>query len=109
MQGWMRYKNDADPRIRERFKWEVRSIQTAYSGLLWAMERQLPSSNAAVSEQIRALRKDIECEFGTLTRAMTWVLGPLVLWTSRREQKRLAKGKTYEPKTIVEHRNWMRD
>ena len=103
MQGWKRYKNDSDPRIRERFKWEVRSIRTVYSGLLWAMEKQLHRCNAAVSGQVRVLRKDIESEFGVLTRAMTWVLGPVVLWTSRREQKRLVKGKTYEPKTIVEH------
>jgi hypothetical protein len=106
MQGWKRYKSDSDPRIRERFEWEVRSIRTAYSGLLWAMERQLRGSNPAVSEQIRGLRKDIGSEFGALARAMTWIFGPVALWASRREQKRLAKGKTYEPKTIVEHRNW---
>jgi hypothetical protein len=34
------------------------------------------------------------------------LLGPVLLWTSRREQKRLAQGKTYEPKTFIEHRNW---
>jgi hypothetical protein len=48
--------------MRERFKWEVRSIPTAYSGLLWAMERQLQRSNAAVSQQIRTLRNDIGSE-----------------------------------------------
>ncbi len=106
LDGWQRYKNDADPRIRKRFEWEVRSIQTAYSGLLWAMERQLQRSNATVSQQIRALRLDIASEFGALTRAITWIVGPIALWTSRREQKRMNQGKTYEPKTIVEHRNW---
>jgi hypothetical protein len=29
-----------------------------------------------------------------------------MLWTARREQKRLAAGKTYEPPTIIERRNW---
>ena len=58
--------------------------------------------------KIRALRKDIGSEFGALTRAMTWILGPVALWINRREQKHLAEGKTYEPKTIVEHRNWAR-
>ena len=75
-------------------------------GLLWAMEKQLHRSNRAVSDQIRALRLDIGSEFGLVTRAITWVLGPVALWTSRREERRLAAGKTYEPKTIVEHRNW---
>jgi hypothetical protein len=102
MQGWMRYKSDPDPRIRERFEWEVRSIKTAYSGLLWAMERQLRRTNDTVSEEIRALRKDIGCEFGVLTRLTACLLGPVLLWTSRREQKQLAGGKTYEPKSIIE-------
>ncbi|MHB1744195.1 MAG: B12-binding domain-containing radical SAM protein [Acidobacteriaceae bacterium] len=106
MDGWKRYKNDADPRIRKRFQWEARTIRTAYSGLLWAMEKQLRRSNRAVSDQIRALRLDIGSEFGMMTRAISWVLGPVALWASRREERCLAKGKTYEPKTIVEHRNW---
>lgn len=106
LQGWMRYKNDPDPRIRERFQWEVRSIRTAYSGLLWAMERELERTNQAVSRQIRALRREVGDEFGFLNRALAAVLGPVMLWTSRREQRRLARGKTYEPRTFVEHRNW---
>ncbi len=106
MDGWKRYKNDADPRIRKRFQWEARTIRTAYSGLLWAMEKQLHRSNRAVSDQIRALRLDIGSEFGIVTRAISWVLGPVALWTSRREERCLAQGKTYEPKTIIEHRNW---
>ena len=102
----MRYKNDPDPRVRERFAWEVRSIKTAYSGLLWAMERQLQRSNPAMSRQIGALREEIAGEFGVVTRVMANLLGPVLQWTSRREEKRLAEGKTYEPKTIIERRNW---
>jgi hypothetical protein len=33
MQGWKRYASDPDPRVRERFPWEIRSIKTVYSGL----------------------------------------------------------------------------
>jgi hypothetical protein len=106
MQGWKRYKSDPDPRVRERFEWEVRSIKTASSGLLWAMERQLRRTDEAMSRQIRALRKEIGCEFGVLPRVITGLLGPVLLWTSRWEQKRLAEGKTYEPKTFIEHCNW---
>ena len=106
MKGWKRYKNDPDPRVRERFGWEVRSIKTAYSGLLWAMERQLRRTNEAVSREIQALRKEIADEFGFVSRVMAGVLGPLLFWTSRWEQNRLAEGKTYEPPTFIEHRNW---
>jgi radical SAM superfamily enzyme YgiQ (UPF0313 family) len=106
MQGWKRYKSDSDLRVRERFGWEIRSIKTAYGGLLWAMERQLRRTNETMSQQIRALRKEIGCEFGVVNRVIAGLLGPVLLWTSRREQKGLAAGKTYEPKTFIEHRNW---
>jgi radical SAM superfamily enzyme YgiQ (UPF0313 family) len=106
LQGWMRYKNDPDPRIRERFSWEVRSIKSAYSAILWAMERQLRRANPAVSEPIRELRQEIGREFGLGSRLMAAVLGPVMLWTSKREQRQLAEGKTYEPQTFIERRNW---
>src|SRR5207237_2709757 len=91
MQGWKRYKSHPDQRVRERFEWEVRSIRTAYSGLLWAMERQLRQSNECISNQIRSLRQEIGAEFGSLSRAMAWLLGPVILWRSRREQRQLAE------------------
>ncbi|MGD1097610.1 MAG: cobalamin-dependent protein [Bryobacteraceae bacterium] len=106
MQGWKRYKNDPDPRVRERFEWEIRSITTAYSGLLWAMERQLRGTGETMSQQIRALRKEIGSEFGVVSRVIAALLGPILLWTSRREQRRLAEGKTYEPRMFIEQRNW---
>jgi radical SAM superfamily enzyme YgiQ (UPF0313 family) len=104
--GWQRYKDHPDARIRERFAWEVRALRSAYSGLLWAMERQLLRTNRAVSEQVRALRQELGREFGIASRVAARVLGPWLLWTSRREQKRLAAGYTYEPKTIVERARW---
>jgi radical SAM superfamily enzyme YgiQ (UPF0313 family) len=107
LQGWKRYKNDLDPRVRERFNWEVRSLKTAYSGLLWAMERQLRRSNEAMSRQVRELRKEMGREFGVFAKVMAHILGPALLWTSQREEKRLAEGKTYEPETFIERRNWV--
>jgi len=71
MAGWKRYKNDSDPRVRERFEWEVRSIKTVYGGLLWAMERQLRRTNETVSQQIRALRKEIGREFGVVASVVS--------------------------------------
>ncbi len=104
--GWMRYKNDPDPRVRARFEWEVRTLKNAYSGLLWAMERQLRKTNDSVSAQIRGLRKELGREFGLFSAVAGRVLGPVVYWTSRREAKRLSSGHTYEPPTIIERRNW---
>jgi hypothetical protein len=33
--------------------------------------------------------------------------GPVLLWTTRREERRVAAGLTYEPPTILERRNWI--
>jgi hypothetical protein len=30
-----------------------------------------------------------------------------MLWASRREQRRQARGVTYEPDTVIERRNWV--
>jgi len=107
LQGWKQYRTDPDPRIRERFEREIRSLKTGYSGLLWAMERQLRRTNENMSRQIREFRKELGGELGVLSRVVGGLLGPVALWSSRREQKRLAEGKTYEPETFVERRNWV--
>ncbi len=107
LDGWTRYKNHPDLRVRDRFKWETRQLTTAASACLWAMERRFRKSNEALSNRIRTLRLDIGEEFGLLTRIVAALAGPLVLWTLRRETKRLARGKTYEPPTVIERRNWV--
>jgi hypothetical protein len=106
LEGWLRYKNDPDPRVRARFQWEARSLRDGYAAALWAMEKHLRRTNEAVSERIRALRKDVGREFGLLSRVVTRAIGPVLLWNVRREERRLAKGETYEPRTIIERRNW---
>jgi hypothetical protein len=106
LEGWLRYKNDADPRVRARFAWEARALSDGYASALWAMEKHLRATNRAVSEKVRELRKEVGREFGMLSRLMTRIVGPVLLWSTRREEKRLAAGHTYEPATIIERRNW---
>ena len=90
----------------DRFEFEVRTMKSAYSALLWAMEKRLRRTNVAVSLQIERLRKDMGREFGLMSRAWARLLGPVMLWLTAREEKRLARGITYEPKTVIERRNW---
>lgn len=104
--GWQRYKTHSDERIRRRMKQEADALKTAYSGVLWAMERKLRNTNAAVSEQIRGLRKEIHREFGLVSRVAAAAAGPFLLWSTKREEKRLASGFTYEPPTFRERTNW---
>ena len=105
-QGWMRYKNHPDMRVRERFRRETRMLRHAYAGVLWAMEHRLMKANRSVALQIRALRKDLEQEFGVIAAAASRILGPLLWWTSIREEKRLRAGHRHEPATIIGRRNW---
>jgi hypothetical protein len=107
LQGWKRYKNHPDPRVRTRFEWETRQLKQAYNAVLWAMEKKLKKTNAEVSAKIRELRRDVENEFGSLTKLAGRFAGPVMLWLAKREEKRLAEGFTYEPPTIIERRNWV--
>jgi len=105
-EGWKRYGHDPDPRIRRRFEEEARALRTGYNAALWAMERRLKKTNETVSERIRTLRREVEEEFGALARSVRVLLGPVLLWASRREDGRLARGHTYEPRTFLERTNW---
>ena len=105
--GWKRYKDWPDARVRERFAREMHKLNGVYSSALWAMERQFRKVDVKVSDQIRALREEFKQESGIVSRLMPAVLGPVLLWSTRREEKRLAGGKTYEPPTVLERRNWV--
>ncbi|HWQ56535.1 MAG TPA: radical SAM protein [Bryobacteraceae bacterium] len=106
-EGWKRYKNHPDLRVRERFQREATALRHGYIAMLWAMEKRLRETNESVTVQIRALRKDLEREFGVWSAAAARLAGPVLWWTSMREEKRLAEGMSYEPGTIIERRNWM--
>jgi hypothetical protein len=105
--GWRRYKDFPDARVRERFEHEMNRLSGVYGSALWAMERQFRKVNRSGSDQIRALRQEFRKESGLFSRLLPTILGPVFLWTTRREERRLARGKTYEPPTIVERTNWV--
>jgi radical SAM superfamily enzyme YgiQ (UPF0313 family) len=107
LQGWQRYKDHPDPRVRERFSREVKKLNSAYNAALWVMEREFKKVNRTVSERIHKLRREVEKESPVVARLTAALLGPILLWTTRREEHRLAKGRTYEPPTFIERRNWV--
>jgi hypothetical protein len=107
LQGIRRYKNHPDARVRARFKEQGKKLGSVYNAALWVMEREFKKVNQGVSAQIHRLRREVEKEFPVVARATAAGLGPFLLWATRREEKRLAKGKTYEPPTFVERRNWV--
>ena len=105
-QGWKRHKNHPDLRVRERVHREARMLRHAWAAMLWAMERQMRNANQTVAQQIRALRTEMEQEFGLITSAASRALGPLIWWASLREERRLRAGISYEPSPIIARRNW---
>jgi radical SAM superfamily enzyme YgiQ (UPF0313 family) len=107
LNGWQRYKDYPDPRVRERFAREAKKLNSAYNAALWAMEREFKKVNRTVSEQIHMLRREVEKEFPVVARLAAASLGPILLWSTRREERRLASGRTYEPPTFLERRNWV--
>ena len=107
LKGWNRYKDHPDPRVRERFTREVKKLSSAYNAALWVMEKEFKKVNRTVSDRIHKLRREVEKEFPVAARLTAASLGPMLLWATRREERRLAKGRTYEPPTFVERRNWV--
>jgi hypothetical protein len=104
--GVQRYRDYPDWRVRARFEREAKALKTYYSGLLWAMEKHMAKQNEAVAGKLNELRKDLREEFGAASAWAARVIGPMMLWLTRREQKRLEKGVTYEPETFVLRANW---
>jgi radical SAM superfamily enzyme YgiQ (UPF0313 family) len=103
--GWRRYRDDADTRVRARWAAEGRELRFGYGAMLWAMERYLSGVNPEVSERIRALRSEIEREFGRVCRTIDALVGPVLLWSARREARVFPSGRRLEPPTLVERRN----
>ena len=72
------------------------------------MEKNLRKTSEDVAARVHELRADISRELGSLSSAASSLLGgPMMLWTTRREQRRLDEGVTYEPETFIERRNWV--
>jgi radical SAM superfamily enzyme YgiQ (UPF0313 family) len=105
-EGWRRYRDDPDGRVRARVAAEARQLRSGHGAALWAMERFLRTSNPAISTRIRDLRLQIERELGGLSRAIDRLGGPVLLWSARREARQGPGGRHLEPRTFVERRNW---
>ena len=107
LQGWKRYRDYPDPRVRERFEREMKKVSSGYNAALWVMERRFRRINRTVSEEIHSLRREVEQEFPLIARLTASLLGPPLLWSARREDKRLAAGHTYEPPSFLERSHWV--
>lgn len=101
LQGWKRYKNCSDLRIRARFRWEGRDLPVTYAAGLWAA-RKWYGKGHPLAEKITVLLREIYQEFGLTSRLLAPLAGRYVHAMLRREDRRLRGGWTYEPPTFYE-------
>lgn len=101
LEGWKRYKNHPDARIRRRFAWESREQGTTYSALLGAIKRYY-RKNRPMREKMGAILDDLHAEYGLKSRFYSALGGLYLLHKIRKEEKRLASGWTWEPRTWYE-------
>lgn len=102
--GWRRYKNHPEKRIRERYSWEIDNLRGTYAGAAWAM-KQYYRRDSIVGPKISALVKDLFSEFGWGTALKAKAIGVGAYLTIKLEERRLAKGWTYEPPTFYQEQD----
>lgn len=99
--GYRRYKNHPNERVRDRFRWEARSIPWTYAGLVRASKKWF-GRQGYETDKLSAVLDDIYAEFGLKTRLVSIILAPFILRAVEKEQARLESGWTYEPPTVYE-------
>jgi hypothetical protein len=99
--GWRRYRTHPDPRVRDRFIWEARPLETGYAAMV-AAARSFFRDRPTLYVKLDRLLGELIREFGWKARLAAAFGGRLLHWTARREVSRLAEGWTYEPTTFYE-------
>jgi hypothetical protein len=102
LRGWLALKDHPDPRVRERVRFETKDLKTRYAGALWAAEKWFARTNPALAERLRETLREVETAFGWTAWVAARVIGPVVLATLWREERRLRRGRTCEPPAFYE-------
>ena len=101
LQGWKRYKNHPNARIRARFAYQAANLPIKYAGALWAARRRFrrdPHREQLISNVL----DELYAEFGWKARLAAPIVGRYLYGTLCREERRLQNGWTYEPPTFFE-------
>ncbi len=101
LNGWQKYKNHPDKRIRTRFAMDKMALRTYYAGGVWAM-RKWYRKDDRIAPKMNALLRRLYKEFGLSTRIAAAMVGRYIHFSLKREEKRLANGWTYEPSSFYE-------
>ena len=101
LQGWRRYKDHPNQRVRARFAHEVSNLPNNYAGALWAAQQQYRYDPHRL-RLISVLLDELYAEFGEVARSAAPIVGRRLYRALQREEKRLQQGWTYEPPTFYE-------
>ena len=101
LQGWQKYKNHPDKRIRSRFELKAKTLRTTYAGAVWAMKKW-SRGNEPVREKMELLLKRLYREFGWKTRLFAPLAGSYLYRNLKKEEVRLQNGWIYEPHVFYE-------
>jgi radical SAM superfamily enzyme YgiQ (UPF0313 family) len=99
--GWKKYKNHPNACIRSRYAWEARELGTTFSALVGAAKLYY-RNNPEMYAKMSALLNELHAEFGWKSRLASMIGGRWILHRIRKEEKRLAAGWNYEPRTWYE-------
>ncbi len=101
LQGWKRYKDHPDARIRARFAHEASSLSGRYAAALWAAQRRY-QDELHRSRLISQVQDELYAEFGRKAQLAARIAGRALERELRAEEQRLQDGWTYEPPTFFE-------
>jgi radical SAM superfamily enzyme YgiQ (UPF0313 family) len=101
MNGWKKYKNHPEARIRKRYAIQTEKMPFTYAGAIWAT-RSWFTGDQRFQEKLGNLLKDIYLEFGFKSRLSAPIIGRIILHLLHKEQRRLRAGVAYEPPTFYE-------
>ncbi|NQT39031.1 MAG: cobalamin B12-binding domain-containing protein [Planctomycetes bacterium] len=101
LQGWKRYKNHPNARIRARFAHQAVNLPVKYAGALWAARRRF-RHDPHCEQLISHILDELSSEFGWKTRLAAPIVGRYLYHTLCREERRLQNGCTYEPPMFFE-------
>ncbi len=97
--GWKGLKDHPDPCVQKRIIRELRfPLSTIYTSTMWAIKRWR-YHDKRISKEAAVVLRDLYSEYGLKTRMLAWVLGPALYVLMKLEDRRLARGWTYEPTT----------
>jgi hypothetical protein len=99
--GWKNLKNNPDPCVRDRVKWEYGQLRTTYAAALYSMKLWY-RNDKLICKKIIDVLNSLYNEFGWKAGLFSKLLGPVFFLLMKIENRRLAKGWTYEPSSRYE-------